>query len=312
MLLFVSSLAATLLVAGVALTQTQPKADDAGRYIVVLDNDVNHPSQVASGIEQRHEGLDVGYVYDSALEGFSAEIPDDDLAAVRSNPQVDYVVPDTRVHLVDQTLPWGVDKIGADVSSTLAGNGSGTVSGVNAYIIDSGVYRGPTSPKKKYRDINVVSHINFYGGDDTDCGDGHATHVAGIVGAKDNTHAVVGVAPGVPLTSVKVIGCTGGSVSTVIEGVEWVTNDAVRSSAESGVFYSVAAGNDGDNACKYSPARAGRTWIDGGWVYNNGVATTAAVDSDRSETGWSNYGDCVDLWAPGVNILSTKNEGGVS
>src|SRR5919199_6171454 len=142
MLLFVSSLAATLLVAGVALTQTQPKADDAGRYIVVLDNSVDHPSQVASGIEQRHEGLDVGYVYDSALEGFSAEIPEEDLAAVRANPQVDYVEPDGRVHALGvQTLPWGINRIDADMSSTMAGNGSGAVSNVNAYIIDTGIDR---------------------------------------------------------------------------------------------------------------------------------------------------------------------------
>jgi hypothetical protein len=66
--------------------------DDADRYIVVLDDNVDHPPQVASGIEQ--ENLDVGSIYDNAREGFSAEMPDQDLAAVRANPRVDYVVPD--------------------------------------------------------------------------------------------------------------------------------------------------------------------------------------------------------------------------
>jgi subtilisin family serine protease len=89
-------------------------------------------------------------------------------------------------------------------------------------------------------------------------------------------------------------------------------DDAVRNSAKSGVFYSVAAGNEGKQACDYSPARAARTLEGGAWVYNNGVATVAAVNSDRQETGWSNYGNCVDLWAPGVDILSTKNKGGSS
>ena len=89
-----------------ALTQTQPAVDDADRYIVVLDDNVDHPPQVASGIEQQQENLDVGSIYDNALEGFSAEMPDQDLAAVRANPRVDYVVPDARVHAIGQTIPW--------------------------------------------------------------------------------------------------------------------------------------------------------------------------------------------------------------
>jgi aqualysin 1 len=336
--------AATLTVAGVALTQ--PAVDDAADgYIVVLEDGVDNPSQVASGIERRQD-LEVGFVYNSALEGFSAEIPDADLAAVRADPRVDYVEPDTTVHAVDQTLPWGVDKIGADESSILAGNGSGALSSVDVYIIDTGIYRGPTSLRKRYRDLNVVNHIDFTGGKNTDCGEGHGTHVAGVVAAKDNARGVVGVAPGAQLTGVKVLGCQDdGLVSTVIEGIEWVTedvkgpdgtadtaddkkpaianlsvsgeanqalDDAVRRSAGSGVFYSVAAGNEGERACDYSPARAGRTWTDGGWINNNGIVTTAAVRFDREEAGWSNFGDCVDLWAPGVDILSTKNKGGLS
>src|SRR5215210_118842 len=142
-LFFASMLAATFVVAGVGLTH--PAADDgADRYIVVLDDGVDHPLQVASGIEQR-ENIDIGVVYSNVLEGFSAEIPEEDLAAVRADPRVERVVPDGKVYL-DQTLPWGVDMVGADTSSTLAGNGSGTVFGVNAYVIDTGIYRGPTSP----------------------------------------------------------------------------------------------------------------------------------------------------------------------
>ena len=330
---------ATLLAASVALTQTQPAVDDAAEsYIVVLEEGVEDPSQVASGIEERQD-VEVGFVYSDVLEGFSATIPDGELAAVSADPRVDYVAPDGRVHTVEQKLPWGVDMIGADVSSTLAGNGSGAVSNVNAYIIDTGVYRGRTSPNRKYRDLYVVNHVNFAGGENTDCGEGHGTHVAGILAARDNARAVVGVAPGAPLTGVKVLGCNGGLISTVIEGVEWVTqnarkpaianvslsarvadapaaaqllDDAIRRSAESGVFYTVAAGNEGDRACAYSPARAGRTWTGDGWNHHNGIVTTAAVRVDREETGWSNFGDCVDLWAPGVDILSTMNKGGWS
>jgi subtilisin family serine protease len=332
--LLASTLAATLLLAGVALTQTQPAVGDAAdRYIVVLEDDVGSPSQVASGMEQRRD-LEVGFVYSTAVEGFSAEIPDEALAAVRADPRVDYVERDTTVHAVGQRVPWGIEKIGADKSSTLTGDGSGVVSDVNVYIIDTGIYRGPTSPKKRHRDLNVVNHIDFTGGKNTDCGEGHGTHVAGVVAAKDNARAVVGVAPGAPLTGVKVLGCEDfGLASTVIKGIDWVTanaekpaianlslsgepnqtlDDAVRRSADSGVFYSVAAGNEGGKACDYSPARAGRTWTDAGWVYDNGIVTTAAIRIDREEAGWSNYGSCVDLWAPGVEILSTKNKGGLS
>jgi aqualysin 1 len=350
-LLIASMLAATLLLAGSALTQTQPAVDHADRYIVVLDDEVDHPSQVASDIEQRQD-LEVGFVYSNALEGFSAEIPDQSLAAMRADPRVDYVEPDGKVHTVTvQTLPWGINKIDADQSSTLAGNGWGAVSNVNAYIIDTGIY-------KKHPDLNVVNHVNFAGGLNTDC-NGHGTHVAGSVAARDNSRGVVGAAPGAPLTGVKVIGCSGsGLISTVIQGIEWVTkevslgpdgiagtaddndkkpaianlslsgvanqalDDAVRNSRNSGVFYSVAAGNNGKDACNYSPARAGSaerdtigdTNGDGkvGRGDSNGIVTTAALRVVNKEPDWSNNGPCVDLWAPGKNILSTKMGGGTT
>jgi aqualysin 1 len=336
-------LAATLLLAGVALTQTQPVVDDAAdSYIVVLEEDVDHPSQVASGIEQRQD-LEVGFVYSNALEGFSAEIPDEDLAAVRANPQVAYIERDRPVHVVAQTIPWGVERIGASNASVQAGDGTGVVSGVNAYIIDTGNTgkKDPDTGKDQpHPDLNVVHHVNFTrDGKNHDC-NGHGTHVAGTVAARDNSTDVVGVAPGARLTGVKVIGCDGsGSVSNVIEGIDWVTakarkpaianislstgasrafDSAVRKSANSGIFYAVAAGNDHDNACNYSPARAGKarrdTNGDGKIDYkdSNGIVTTAATDSSDEEARFSNYGRCVDLWAPGVSILSTKRGGGTA
>jgi subtilisin family serine protease len=126
---------------------------------------------------------------------------------------------------------------------------------------------------------------------------------------------------------VKVLGCSGsGYTSGVIAGINWVTanavkpavanmslgggvsqalDDAVRNSAASGVVYSIAAGNSGANACNSSPARAGAGTA-------NGIITTAATDSSNLETSWSNYGSCVDLWAPGAGILSTRKGGGTT
>lgn len=82
-------------------------------------------------------------------------------------------------------------------------------------------------------------------------------------------------------------------------------DDAVRRSAASGVFYSIAAGNSGADACNSSPARAGAGT-------DNGIATVAATDSSDIEASWSNYGGCVDIWAPGVNVLSTRKGGGTT
>jgi len=285
------------------------------RYIVVLKDGVADSAAVARD-QARRNGADVGFVYDHALKGYSAVIPSERLAALRADSRVDYVVPDGVASAVAQTLPWGIDRIDADASSTLAGNGSGDVLNVNAYVIDSGIATHP--------DLNLVGHVNFAGGKNTDC-NGHGTHVAGTIAARDNASDVVGVAPGAPLTGVKVLGCSGsGSWAGVIKGIDWVTkyaikpavanmslgggannavDDAVKGSAASGVFYALAAGNEGANACNFSPARAGST---------KGVVTTGATDSAEREASWSNFGTCVDLWAPGVGILSTRRGGGTT
>src|SRR5215203_5398057 len=269
-----------LVYAGGVLAQPQtPTQKIPDRYIVVFEDSVQNPAAVANE-HARENGLQVRFVYTDAIEGYAAVFPN-----AQALQRVAFVEQDQEVRAVAQTVPWGIDKIDADVSSTKAGNGSGAVSGVNAYVIDTGIYN--------HTDLYVKNHVNFAGGKNTDC-NGHGTHVAGTVGAKDNASAVVGAAPGVPLTGVKVLGCSGsGSTSGVIKGVDWVTanaaepavanmslgggaskalDDAVRSSATSGVFYSIAAGNNSANACNYSPARAGAGT-------NNGIVTTAATNS---------------------------------
>jgi aqualysin 1 len=321
-MLLASMAMTTLLAAGSALTQTEPTVDEsADDYIVVLNDNVDNPSQIASGIEQRQD-VEVGFIYSNALEGFSATIPDENLAAVLTNPHVDYIERDMTAYAEHQTLPWGIDRVDADKSSTKAGDGTGSIGNVNAYIIDTGI-------DASHPDLNVVNHINFRGdGENTDC-NGHGTHVAGTVAAKDNDQDVVGVAPGVPLTGVKVLGCgAGGPVSGVIKGVDWVTanakkpaianmslgaggeknqalDDALTNSANSGVFYSVVAGNRGQDACELSPARAGAGT-------NNGIMTVAGTNEANEEMPISNYGSCVDIWAPGARILSTQLGGGTT
>lgn len=269
---------------------------------------------LVQAIEAR-QGFRADHVFSHAIRGFSARLTTRQIQALETDPNVVLIEPDGTMTAVAQTLPWGIDRIDADVSSTLAGNGSGAIA-VNAYVIDSGV-------DFEHTDLNVVGHVNFAGGPNTDC-NGHGTHVGGTIAAIDNAQDVVGVAPGAPLTGVKVLGCGGsGSTSGVIKGVDWVTANAkkpavanmslggglsnaldaaVQNSASSGVFYALAAGNEGTDACTKSPARAGAGT-------NNGIITVAATDSAEREASWSNFGSCVDIWAPGVSILSTRKGG---
>jgi subtilisin family serine protease len=305
-----------LLAVGLVLAAPSPAERSADSYIVVLEDDVSDPEEVADDHGRRY-GAQKKLVYEHALKGYAAVIPKNRLDDVRDDTDVDYVERDGTMRIVAQTLPWGIDRIDADSSSTRAGNGSGSVNGVRVYVIDTGIDRNHT-------DLNVIGHVNFAGGKNKDC-HGHGTHVAGTVAAKDNSQDVVGAAPGVQLIGVKVLGCSGsGSTSGVIKGVDWVTanankpavanmslggsrstalDDAVKRSADSGVFYALAAGNEGDAACDHSPARAGT---------HDGVATTAATNKDNQETSWSNFGSCVDIWAPGASILSTRKGGGTT
>lgn len=308
--------AAVLVLSAPALA-TSIGASEAKSYIVVLEDSVSDPGEVSDQHRGRYDAQ-LRHVYRHAIKGYAATIPNERVDDVRRDSRVDYVERDQTAHAIGQTLPWGIDRVDADLSSTVAGNGSGAVSSVNSYVIDSGI--------AKHTDLNVVGHVNFAGGKNTDC-NGHGTHVAGSVAARDNTSDVVGVAPGAPLTGVKVLGCNGsGSYSGVIKGVDWVTANAVRPavanmslggppsqalddavvrSASSGVFYALAAGNDGADACNSSPARTGAGTT-------NGIATVAATDSLDREASWSNWGNCVDIWAPGVNILSTRGGGGTT
>jgi subtilisin family serine protease len=316
---------ATILVGATAgpAAAERPADEGSGRYIVVLNEqpgeqaDKGRLGATSEELESLVNGLKVGHLFGEVLNGFSATMPNDRVEELRADPRVAYVEADERAVGDGQTLPWGIDRIEADKSSTRAGNGSGAVSGVNAYVIDSGVARDV--------DLNVVQRLNFTEEANEDC-HGHGSHISGTVGARDNTRGVVGVAPGLPITSLKVLDCEShGWYSDMIAAIDWVTknakkpavanmsiggnpsqavDDAIRRAVKSGVFFAVSAGNKSTSACKQTPARAGAGT-------NNGILTVAALDQNNKQASFSNYGPCVDIWAPGVKILSTGNSGGI-
>jgi subtilisin len=305
-----------------------------GQYIVVLND--GSPGAVAREMAQRH-GLGVGHVYQWALRGFSAVIPDARLEAVKSDPRVRYVFQDRAMYAITppwavgrpgggggsgtQTTPWGVLRVAADKSTVADIDGVDERVNVGVAVIDTGI-------DLAHPDLFVAGGANFATGSSYQDGNGHGTHVAGTIGALDNRGDVVGVAPGVPLYAVRVLNNAGmGSWSSVTAGVDWVTanagsirvanmslggsdsgydpaNDpldqAIDSAVAAGVTFVVAAGNDGANAAGFTPANHPR------------VITVAASDKNDAMASWSNYGSLVDVIAPGASILSTKKGGGTT
>ncbi|PLX31846.1 MAG: peptidase S8, partial [Ignavibacteria bacterium] len=295
-------------------TATFAKSDRAmdltDRYIVVFKEGVGNPDVIVDEVT-RGNGTKVHYRYRHALKGFAATIPEAALEGISRNPLVDYIEPDGVVTAgTTQTSPpsWGLDHIDQhnlprDYSYTYQTDGTG----VTVYIIDSGI----RWDHAEYFGRAVIGGKDFIDNDDWayDC-HGHGTHVAGTVGG-----TTVGVAKGVSLYPIRVLACNGsGSYSAVIAGIDWVTanhtspavanmslgggystslNTAVNNSVAAGVVYAVSAGNDNTNACTKSPASAAS------------ALTVGSSTSSDYRSSFSNYGSCVDIFAPGSSIYSS-------
>lgn len=313
-----------------SLTGCTEDKDDifSGVYFIRLDSEPAEVAALVADIAAEFD-LEVLHIYDSASEGFSVRIPHllapelekvEFVDSVISDERTDYAVPidpDGDIAYGDSEVPIGIIRINGPYM------GSVDLSTVHVAVIDTGI-------DSQHQDLNVVADIDLVAlssGEEAPGQDpnGHGTHVAGTIGAIADGNGVAGVAPGVSLHAVRVLDSFGsGYFSDIIAGIEYVLEhpeirvvnmslggpkdqetlpirDAIERLEDSGVVVCIAAGNESQDTNNVAPA-----------AYNQGIVVSAYdlggdtnTYSDRGFAWFSNYGDAVDIAAPGVSIQST-------
>ncbi len=307
-------------------------------YIIVFNDSVADPTAEAQGLARAY-GLQTGFIYQYALKGMSAVVPEGRLIALQHDPRVAYVVEDMQRSISAQIIPTGIRRIFADKNSAIA------IDGNDDYRVDVDVAVIDTGIDLQHPELNVVDSVSclYYTGRPRDrvyyCAEGgdddhyHGTHVAGTIAALDNGTGVVGVAPGARLWAVKVCNSSGSCpTSAIIAGVDYVTQhaadievanmslggsgfnqaeyDAIQGAVEAGVAFAVAAGNNSADAINYSPGGFDNVLSVSALADFDGLpgslgTTFCFTDQDDTLAYFSNYGEAVDVTAPGGCIYST-------
>lgn len=278
----------------------------AGSYVVVLKEQPGIRAATTSKALASTYDAKVRRTFNSALSGFSATLSEDQARKLAGDERVAYVQQNQRFEMSQDNPTWGLDRSDQrDLPLDKKYEGPNAADNVNVYVIDTGIYADHEDFEGR---ASVGTDTINDGQNGKDC-QGHGSHVAGTIAGK-----TYGLAKGAKVFGVRVLDCKGsGTTESVVAGIDWVTanakkpavanmslggpadqalDDAVKKSVAAGITYAVAAGNENADACKVSPAKE-----------PTAITTGATSDTDaRAE--FSNFGECVDVFAPGVDVES--------